>query len=244
LRFTKIKVTDQAAAESESAASKAIQGCANATVLRPTGCPQSYANDTATDGATWTVLGDPLSGASVGLTGNSTLQVTGHYLMRLSYGSAITHGTRVIAVGGAYAATLKWDKQAISISSFEAAPPALSLPQPTATDVQIVAILKAQFDSCLRIQTGAALGCPQQVAAFYASNFVWHSNGDPVQGAAVAWDATQGFYRVSGNYDFSVDYDSTPPLSPTRHYQDRSTGQYVADLYWNGSKVVFVGFEK
>ena len=109
---------------------------------------------------------------------------------------------------------------------------------------RLLSALNAKFDSCARIQAASAAGCPQQVSAFYASNFIWHANGDPVQGAAVAWDGTQGFYRVTGNYDFSVDYDSTPPYSPTRHYQDHSSGRYVADLYWDGSKAVFVGFEK
>jgi hypothetical protein len=82
------------------------------------------------------------------------------------------------------------------------------------------------------------------VAAFYASNFVWHSTADPTQSATVAWDEVQGFFKVTGTYDFSVDYDSTPPLSPTRHYQDHSSGQYIADLFWDGAKVEFVGFEK
>ena len=242
--FTNLKVTDQAAAESQTAVSKAIQSCAAATALRPAGCLQSYTSDTANTGATWSLLGDPLAGARVGVNANSALQVTGQYVMRLSYGSAITHGTRVIAVGGPYAATLKWDGRAISVSGFDPAPPAVSLPQPTATDAQIQAALKSQFDSCLRIQAGSAVGCPQQVAAFYASNFVWHANGDSLQSATVAWDATQGFYKVAGKYDFTVDYDSTPPYSPTRHYQGHSSGEYVADVYWDGSKAVFVGFEK
>ncbi len=239
-----VKLTDQAASDAKTAASKAIRSCASATVLRPADCQQSYTKDTATGGVTWSLLGDPSDGANVKLNDRSKLQLTGHYLMQLSYDSAITHGARVIAVGGSYAATLSWDGQAISVSGFDPEPPATSLPQPAAADAQVLAGLKPQFDSCLTIQAGAATGCPQRVAAFYASNFIWHANAEPLQGAAVAWDAAQGFYRVTGSYDFTVDYDSNAPYTPTRHFQDRASGQYIADLYWDGSKGVFVGFEK
>ncbi len=241
--ISKVKLTDEAVADAKQATTKAIQNCAGATVLKPDGCPQALIGDLTSRGVTWTVLGDPLADAFIRLDDQSDFQVTGHYLMRLSYDSSYAHGIRAIAVGGPYVATLKWDGQAMSVTGFESDAAATAVSQPSATDAQVLAALKHQFDSCLTLQAGGSDSCPQRVAAFDASNFVWHANGDPLRGAAVAWDSKQGFYRVTGTFDFSVDYDSTPPLSPTRHYQDHSSGPYTADLYWDGSKVVFVGFE-
>jgi len=112
------------------------------------------------------------------------------------------------------------------------------------SDAELLAALKTQFTSCLKLQSGAAPQCPQQVAALYASHFVWRANSDPMLGATVAWDGAKAFFRVSGSYDFTVDCDSTPPYTATRHYQDRASGQYVADLYWDRTKAVFIGFER
>jgi len=239
-----VKLSDVAVSDAKQAVSAAFKNCAGAGTLKPAGCPQALTDDLASDTPRWSVLGDPLSDASIGLNDKAQLQVTGHYLMKLAYDSAAAHGTRVLAIGGPYAASLKWDGQAMSVAGFAASPATTVIARPGTTDAQILTALKSQFDSCLAIQAGSSEGCPQRVVAFYASNFVWHANGDPLQGAAVTWDSTQGFYKATGNFDFSVDYDSTPPYSATRHYQDHSSGQYIADLYWDGSKVVFISFEK
>jgi hypothetical protein len=163
--------------------------------------------------------------------------------MKLSYGSQLAHGPREIAVGGPYRAELQWDGQTLSVSGFGDASSVPTLAQPPATNPQVLAALEAQFNSCLKLQAGSSAECPQQVTALYASNFVWHSNSDPTHGAAIQWDSTQGILKVIGDIDFSVTYDSSPPLSPTRHYQDSSKDHYTADLYWDGANVVFVGFE-
>jgi len=136
-----------------------------------------------------------------------------------------------------------WDGQAFKVTNFPDASAVAALPRPAATDQQVLDVVKAQIDACLKLQGGEALGCPQRVIALYGANFVWHTNGDPMQGAVVAWDGGRGTFSVSGNFDFSVDYDSTPPYGPTRHYQDSTSGHYVADLYWNGSTIVFIGLE-
>lgn len=242
--FAGLRLTDSATAQAKAAVSKAIHQCAASGSLRPESCTQAYTQDLAKGDVAWSVLGDPTVDATFGFSPKSTLRASGHYLMRLSYMSTTSNATRVILVGGPYAASLKWDGQYMSVSGFDPNPTASAIPQPAATNAQVLAALKAQFDSCLNLQAGSAVGCPQQVAAYYASNFVWRSNGDTIQGATVTWGATQGFFKVSGNFDFTVDYDSTPPYSGTRHYQDHASGQYVADLYWDGAKAVFVGFEK
>jgi hypothetical protein len=241
--FAKVQVTDEAASLAKQAVSRAIQSCTAATDLRPAACLQSYATDVASAAATWTLLGDPTAGASVGLDAKSLLEVTGHYLMKLNYGSQLAHEPRQIAVGGPYLAQLQWDGQTLSVAGFGDASSVPTLEQPPATNTQVVSVLETQFNLCLKLQAGSSAECPQQVTALFASNFVWHANGDPTHGSAFQWDSTQGIFKVIGDIDFSVTYDSTPPFSPTRNYQDRSTDHYTADLYWDGAKVVFVGFE-
>lgn len=241
--FAKVELTDSATTAAYKAVSDAIKGCAGAGVLFPTGCPQQYRQDLSSGAASWTLLGDPMAGAAAGLDDKSELVVRGHFLMQLSYGSELTHGPRILAVGGPFIAALAWDGQAFKVTDFPDASAVASLPRPAAANAQVLDALKGQFDSCLKLQGGEALGCPQRVIALYGSNFVWHANGDPMQGAVVAWDGSRGIFTVSGTFDFSVDYDSSPPYSPTRHYQDHSSGQYLADLYWDGSKIVFIGLE-
>ncbi len=242
--FAKVQVTDAGTTESNQVVSQAIKDCAGSTVLSPTGCPQSFRQDLASGAVSWTLLGDPLMGASVGLDDKSTLVVTGHFLMELNYGSETTHRPRIIAVGSPYIAALAWDGQVLKLSDFQDASAVAAVSRPAVTDAQVLAALKAQFDSCLNLQAGSASGCLQIVIALYGSNFSWHEDSDPLQGASLAWDGTRAVFTVSGNYALSVDYDSSPPLSPTRRIHDTSSGQYVADLYWDGSKVVFIGLEK
>jgi len=240
--FTKIQPTDKAVSQAKQAVASAIQNCATSSALVPAGCPQAYTSDTSVQ-ATWAVLGDQLAGSKVIINAKSQLEVASHYLMRLSYTSK-TRGDRLLAVGGPFIAELTWDGQTLSVSGFSNAPPAASAVQrPPATDADVLLPLKAQFNRCLSLQAGSAVDCPQVVTAFYASNFVWHPTADPTQNATVAWDDVQGFFKVTGTYDFSVDYDSMPPIGPTHHYQDHSSGHYTADLYWDGNKTVFIGFE-
>ena len=240
--FSQVKLTDEAVANANKVVASAIRNCAASTSLVPAGCPQAYTSDTSNQ-ATWAVLGDQTAGAKVGVNASGRLEVAGHYLMKLSYTSK-TRGDRVVAVGGPFTADLNWDGHTLSVSGFSASPAASAVQRTAATDADVLSPLKAQFNHCLSLQAGSAADCPQSVVAFYASNFVWRSTADSTQSATVAWDDIQGFFKVTGTYDFSVEYDSTPPFSPTRHYQDHSSGQYVADLYWDSSKVVFVGFEK
>ncbi len=241
--FAKVELTDSATTGAYKAVSDAIKECAGATVLFPSGCPQQYRQDLSSGAATWTLLGDPIAGAAARLDDKSELVVNGHFLMQLSYGSELTHQTRVLAIGGPYVAAVAWDGQAFKVTNFPDASAMLTLPRPAATDAQVLDTVKAQFDCCLKLQGGEALGCPQRVISLYGANFAWHTNGDPMQGAAVAWDGVRGLFSVIGNFDFSVDYDSTPPYSPTRHYHDNSSGHYVADLYWDGSAIAFIGLE-
>jgi hypothetical protein len=191
----------------------------------------------------WTIVGDPLNGSTIGLDSRSTLQVSGHFVMSLNYTSQ-TKGRRLLAVGGPYVAALGWNGQAFTPAGFKDASAVSDAPQPAAADAQVLSALKVQMDSCLRAQDPSPLACPQSVSAFFASNFTWHADSDPMLGASVAWDGKRTLFTVAGNYAFSVDYDSTPPYSGTRRYHDTDSGPYTADLYWDGAKVVFVAFKK
>lgn len=164
--------------------------------------------------------------------------------MALTYDSQAHHGIRRLGVGSPYVATFNRLSTTLTVSGFGDSSAVLNLARPAATDAQLLAALKSQFDACLKLQAAASSACPQSVAAFYASNFVWHEDTDPLQGAGPVWDGKRSVFTVAGGFSFSVSYDSSPPYSPTTHYQDHSSGQYLADLYWDGSKVVFIGFEE
>jgi hypothetical protein len=242
--FTVLKLTDNAAQAAKQTVAKAIQDCIGRSDLKPSGCPQSYTSDLANGAATWTLLGDPTAQATTGV-GPNGVEVRGHYLMKVAY-TSVSHGPRTIAVGGPFRAILTWDGAAFKVSGFgDAASVPVQGRPPAASDAEVLSALQTQFTTCLKLQAGSDPSCPQSVAAYYASNFVWHANSsDPTQGVSIVWNGAQGFFQASGSFDFSVDYDSTPPYSPTRHYQDHSSGQYVADFYWDGKQAVFVGFEK
>ena len=242
--FSMLELSDTGTTQADKAVSQAIKSCAGSTSLSPTGCPQTFGQDLATGAANWTLLGDPLNGSSIGLDDTSTLLVTGHFLMRLSYGSATTQRPRILAVGGPYTAALSWDGQALKFSDFQDASAVTDVPHPAATDAQVLAALKTHFDACLKLQAGSAPGCLQIVNALFASKFTWHEVSDPLQGAILAWDGSRAVFTVSGSYDLSVVYNSSAPFTPTRRIHDTSSGQYIADLYWDGSKVVFIGLEK
>jgi hypothetical protein len=242
--FAGVLVTNDAAAEAKQVVAKAFQVCSQSALLVTTGCPQSFTGDVARGAVTWALLDDPLIGSSVGLDDKSTLEVTGHFLMLLTYWGERARTTVKLAAGSPYLAALRWDGQSLSVSAFKDATSLAPLQRPASTDLQVLAALKAQFDICLHLQGGEVPECPQSVFALYGSNFMWRADSDPMQGATSAWDGNRGAFTVRGNFAFTLDYDSTPPLGPTHHYQDHSSGKYVADLFWDGSKVVFIGFEK
>lgn len=241
--FASILLTEKATTDARETVTNALRSCAGAIDLKPANCPQSYTSDITNSAVHWTLLGDPVSSVTIGIDAGGELAVTGHYLMKLNY-QPVSGRERTIAVGGPYIASVSWDGQAFAVSSFGEAAPTPALPRSAASDGQVLSALQAQFASCLKLQAGSAPQCPQSVLLVDASNVVWTANGDPTQGASVAWDGTQGFFRVAGNFDFTVDYNSTPQYGPTRHYQDHSSGQYTADIYWDGAKAAFVGFEK
>lgn len=243
--FAKVQMTEDGTTNARQAITKAFDTCVQSASLAPSGCPQSLPEtDLASGAVSWTLLGDPIAGSTVRLDDKSVLEVRGHFVMKLSYGSQRLHRDRVLGVGAPYSAALSWDGQALKLATFQDASAVHDVERPAATDAQLLAALKAQFDSCLAIQAGEVLGCPQVVLAIGATNFSWHADSDPMQGATVAWNSKRSIFTIAGNFAFSVDYDSTAPYSPTRRIHDTSSGQYTADLYWDGSKVVFIGLEQ
>jgi hypothetical protein len=243
--FAKVLVTGAGSTQAKLAVIKAFQLCVTSKSLAPSGCPQALPEtDLATGGVRWTLLGDPTSDSKVGLDDQSVLEVSGHFVMKLSYGSERLHRDRLLGVGSSFIAGLAWDGQTLKLSSFRDASAVADLGRPAVTDPQVLSALKAQFNACLAIHVAELPGCPQSVIALFASKFVWHETSDPAHGATLAWDGKRSLFTVAGSYAFSVAYNSTPPYTPTQRIQDSSSGEFTADLYWDGVKVVFVGLEK
>jgi len=242
--FANVRVTEAGSTQAKQAVLKAFQLCVKSKSLAPAGCPQALPEtDLATGAARWILLGDPTADSKVGLD-QSVLDVSGHFVMKLSYGSQVLHRDRLLGVGSSYIAGLAWDGQTFKLSSFRDASAVADLGRPAVTDSQVLGALKAQISSCLAIQVAELPGCPQSVFALFASKFVWHETGDPAQGATLAWDGKRSLFTVAGSYAFSVEYNSTPPHTPTQRIHDSSSGEFTADLYWDGAKVVFIGLEK
>ena len=200
--------------------------------------------DLATGGVRWVLLGDPTADSKVGVDDESMLGVSGHFVMKLSYRSQVLHRDRLLGVGSSYIAALAWDGQALQLSSIGDASAVADLGRPAVTDAQVLGALKAKFSSCQAIQVAELPGCPQSVFALFASKYVWHETSDPTRGAALAWDGKRSLFTVAGSYAFSVTYNSTPPYTPTQRIHDSSSGEFTADLYWDGAKVVYIGLEK
>lgn len=243
--FANVLVTEAGRTQAKQAVIKAFQLCVKSTSLAPSGCPQALPEtDLATGGVRWILLGDPTSSSTVGLDEKSVLDVSGHFVMKLSYGSQRLHRDRLLGVGSSYMAVLVWDGQTFKLSSFQDASAVADVVRPTATDPQVLGALKAHFISCQAIQVSELPGCPQSVVALFASKFVWHETSDPAQGATLAWDGKRSLFTVAGSYAFSVEYNSTPPYTRLERIHDSSSGEFTADLYWDGAKVVFIGLEK
>ena len=105
--------TDEAA---KALVKDAIQKCAAATIVNPTGCPQNTDRDyTNFKNIHWTLTGDPLADATVNWDGEHQIcVVTGHYEMTLDYDALGSHmqtksSTRL------YSAKLIWDGNAYQL---------------------------------------------------------------------------------------------------------------------------------
>jgi hypothetical protein len=243
--FANVRLTEAGSIQAKQAVMQAFQLCVKSKSLAPAGCPQALPEtDLATGGVRWILLGDPTADSKVGLDEQSVLDVSGHFVMKLSYGSQVLHRDRLLGVGSSYIAGLAWDGQTFKLSSFRDASAVADLGRPAVTDSQVLGALKAQFSSCLAIQVAELPGCPQSVFALFASKFVWHETSHPAQGATPAWDGKRSLFTVAGSYAFSVEYNSTPPHTPTQRIHDSASGAFTADLYWDGAKVVFIGLEK
>lgn len=250
------------------AATAAVTACAQATTLLPPRCPQS-ADPLTLQGVTvahWTTVGQPLSNATaVSLqqidpsgvtTGQGNVGVYGRYGMTVSYTAAgqIVRPYRDYTGGLSYA-TMTWDGQ--SFQNVEFQPVSISLlpsgltiapfTRPTAvTDPMVIAAVSAGFRECVAIKpplppNPVTPGCPQQSPGLDPNTVSaqWRINGDPMQGAVVAFDPEKGDFVATGSYDMTVDsvIAGVPYAGPRTN---RETGTYSATLIWDGHQLTLL----
>jgi hypothetical protein len=235
-----------AAARSQAIASlkTAIQACAQATALQPPGCPQRVA-DVASGPARWQLYGDPAASLVFSTNDSDQLVADGRFQMSVSYASKSPIRNRLRAVAGLYEASFGVAGEELTVKTVAPTTTAIpAVPRPSIAESDVVGSVKAAFGACAATALPSPPGCPQSVSTLTTpTNFQWHLDADPSAGAAVAWDGDQAEYRVSGSYSMTATYDETFPYEPTFHRTESSSGTYVADLFWDGSKAAFVAFE-
>ena len=111
-------------------------------------------------------------------------------------------------------------------------------------DAGFLAAVKAAFDGCAASTSSAPIDCPQYVSAIgQVANFIWKLDSDPMANAKVSFDGSRSLFQVTGTYSMTATFDETYPLQPTYHRVKTDSGNYTADLFWDGQKAVFVTFE-
>jgi hypothetical protein len=233
-----------------AAARAQMESCTQADALSPAGCPQQAGTSgvNPTPGSVhWTLLNQPLAGATVIATMHETVghrattqvSVYGLFQMDVAYAVAGNDTHPYFAYSGGVAqATMTWDGssyEGVSFTSGSATgqlPPGVNVPsfeRPAVADSNVLAALRTGFEACAAPASApdpSISNCPQGAALDpTATSAQWSLNGDPTQGAAVAFDSEHGNFTVTGTYAMTLSSVSAAGPSTVS-----VTGQYTATL--------------
>jgi hypothetical protein len=226
-----------------AAARVSMQRCGKATSLNPTGCPNNLLG-VASGRIRWTLYGDPTAGADVVVDQSLDLVAEGHFQMAVRWsGQGSTSGDYHDAVSGPYRAVMAWDGTRWSVSSYADATGVAPAPRPSASDEVVLKSLRSGFAVCTASHQPSPLDCPASVVALFYSNLRWKANGDQTGGATVAWDGDRSLFVVKGTYSLTASWTESPPFEPVQPKSQTRTGQYTADLFWDGQAIDFITFE-
>lgn len=242
----KLTPTTAAADQVTAAIAAAITDCAKQTTFATRNCPQAINTD-ALGGPSWQLVGDPIGSLVFSVAADGSLIAAGHFQMIASYTSGSPPSAHRRPVGGGYQARLSVSGGKVALQGFVV--PAVGVAAATrpaaADDVAVLGGLKGQFDQCLSSTSIHPDFCPQRANLAFGtvSNLVWKADRDQMAGASVAFDGNTGLFTVVGTYAMTATYDLADPYQATRHITDPDSGDYKADLFWDGQKAVFVTFE-
>jgi DnaJ domain len=220
-----------------------LQSCAEAATPQPANCPQSDINVGQASGVTWTLYGDPGSGAEISYS-NSLFAVLGHAVMTLQYSTGLQPPQlrKVEPVG--YDAAVRWNgghPTLVSLLPLQQEPtPAITQPRPNATDAAIKQAFHAQFSQCIST-TNPSLQmppiCPQLQGVYGGSgtkNVHWRSDADPLLNSTVTYDSASGIFHLIGSFALTVTYEDDAGNPQEQHV----SGNYDAVLAVNGKTPV------
>ncbi len=225
----------------KKAVAAAFAACATKSDLQPADCPQS-STASLVDQVHWQLVGDPTSDLVVAFGADGSATGTGHYQMILSdhpsYGAGVEHQ----AVGGAYKAVLRITSTGVEVGPIQPASGVPAVMRPAgATDQSAKDLVAAAFTACVAATTISVNDCPQVTTLAVAdpTNVRWTLNGDPLSGAAVAFDGDHSVLIVAGDFAMAVGLD----MGGSHFQGDSATKRYRADLFWDGTtlKLISIG---
>ena len=214
------------------AARAQLQACTQSTDLAPAGCPQVADLGTAvpTDGVHWTLLNQPLAGAT--LTAHAAagtpdtaigavISVYGLFQMDAAYTLAGDTQPRFVYSSGIAQATMTWDGSALQNLTFASGSVADHLPD---------GVRVPTFERPEGVADTAVLAALQPGLATWATAGGGTLSGDPTLSATVWFDPAHGNFTVSGNYTITPAGVGAAPV----------TISYSATLVFDGQSVLLL----
>lgn len=231
----------EAGMDKAKAAIKAYFGdvCAKATNGYPdrATCPQRAGYYIKNPGQ-WQVIGNPAQDLVIKFDQDQNVVGVGHYQMAFAYTSAGMEGTQHSPSAGGYMATLLLDSTDLAVSNIQEANDLLALTRPAgATDQAAKDLVSKAFVQCSAVVGGSVADCPQAAPDLVISDVHWKLVGDPIAGATVSFDTTNGIFTVHGNFAMDVSYKffGSYPRSRTSYVT-----AYLARLFWDGQALQLI----
>ncbi len=254
------------AAQAIQTAATGVRSCAQANSLQPTNCPQQANGFGNTVSVHWTLLNQPMGGATavptdpIGAVGiddyAGQVAVYGHYEMSVSYtttGQSIR--PHLSYSGGIALATMKWDGRSFQNLMIKSGP-ATFLPSGVTvapftrpsevSDAAVLHAVQSGFHDCVTITVTNSATTPPNCSNGgppLDPNFInlhWALNGDPMQGALVSFDTDHGNFAVTGSASMTLSAVRSVPGQPGDPQTFKTSGNYTATLVWDGHQLTLL----
>jgi hypothetical protein len=228
-------------AAAQTAATKTVKdlftSCLQRTDAYSNACPQRL-NFNTNAPVKWQVVGDPTDGLKFNTDPSGGVNASGYYLMTATVTTDDGIAHRIS--GGPYAVVLTWDGQAFQVQGFGYSPGGQTpLVNPGAGQTNVLDAVKAGWQTCLAATTFSPPDCPARAGAYNATAPKWSSATDPMAGAIVSWDGSEGVYKVTGNYSLVVKYTNYSGQPE----EQSLNGRYTAVVVWASQKAALINIE-
>jgi hypothetical protein len=213
--------------------------CAKATNAYPdrTTCPQRTDYYVKNPGQ-WQVIGDPTQDLVFKFDQDQNVIGVGRYQMVFAYTSSGMEGTQHAPSARGYKATLLLDSSDLAVANIQEVTDLPALTRPTgATDQAARDLVAKAFVQCAAVAAASVADCPQAAPDLVISDVHWKLVGDPIAGATVSFDSTNGIFTVHGNFAMDVSYKffGSYPRSRTSYVT-----AYYARMFWDGQALQLI----